>query len=205
MIQFDIINDITNDIGKEDKMKKFRLIALMLVIATMSTVFAAWNFINYADSYESGTVSIKKGIVDTTVNSGEAISLSVDSTQSLTVSYAQKETGSTMAKATVNGGVTATVTENLSGAKDMYEYSFKVFADSAINNTKVNTEELTEATSVELDTDGKITISADQIADYLDYDFGKQPTENNLATFNSMLEAETYAGVYIKIYATKKP
>lgn len=191
-------------------MKKFRLFAMLAVLATFSTVFAAWNFITYADTYTAEPIKITVGNVSTQINEGQVIEITASAPAGMSVSYEQLENNSYIAKATVSGSVNVQVNENVEGAADDYSYSFKVYAGSADldDYSKLTTEAAAEATPITLDDNGIATISTEQIAAYFDIDFGKQPTSDDLETMNARIDAATLGGenpgVFITVYATKK-
>lgn len=191
-------------------MKKFRLFAMLAVLATLSTVFAAWNFMTYADTYTTTPIVFKVGTFSNEIKEGQAIEITASAPADMRVTYEQLENNSYIAKATVSGSVNVRVKENVEGAADGYTYSYKVYAgDDALNTySKLTTEDAAIATPITLDNDGIATITAEEIAEYFDIDFGKQPTTDDLATMNARLRAlfhhDEDNGVFITVYATKK-
>lgn len=191
-------------------MKKFRLFAMLAVLATLSTVFAAWNFITYADTYTATPIKVTVGNISNEIKEGQAIEITASAPAGMAVSYEQLENNSYIAKATVSGSVNVQVKENVDGAADDYTYSYKVYAGGADldDYSKLTTEDAATATPITPDDNGIATISAEEIAEYFDIDFGKQPTTSDLETMNARLDAATQGGenpgAFITVYATKK-
>ncbi len=191
-------------------MKKFRLFAMLAVLATFSTVFAAWNFMTYADTYTSEPIKITVSEISTVINEGQAIEITASAPAAISVSYEQLENNSYIAKATVSGSVNVQVKENVDGAASDYTYSYKVYAGGSniADRSKLTTEDAATATPITLDDNGAATISAEEIAEYFDIDFGKQPTTSDLETMNARLAATLNSGetpgAFITVYATKK-
>lgn len=191
-------------------MKKFRLFAMLAVLATLSTVFAAWNFMTYADTYTSEPIKITVNEISTVINEGQAIEITASAPAGVAVSYEQLENNSYIAKATVSGSVNVQVKDNVDGAADDYTYSYKVYAgDAGLDDySKLTTEDAATATPITLDDNGVARISADEIAEYFDIDLGKQPTKDYLEEINARLAATLNSGetpgAFITVYATKK-
>lgn len=185
-------------------MKKFRLFAMLAVLATLSTVFAAWNFITYADTYTTEPIKITVGTLSTQINEGDAITITATAPAGLSVFYPEEITDSYAAKAEANGSVNVKVTETIEGAADEYTYSYKVYAnsDALKDYSKLTTETDAEATTITLDENGVATISGEDIAKVFDIDFGKQPTKDDLDLMNARIEG--FSRVNITVYATKK-
>ena len=191
-------------------MKKFRLFAMLAVLATFSTVFAAWNFMTYADTYTSEPIKITVSEISTVINEGQAIEITASAPTGISVSYEQLENNSYIAKATVSGSVNVQVKENVDGAASDYTYSYKVYTGGSniADCSKLTTEDVATATPITLDDNGVATISADEIAEYFDIDLGKQPTKDYLQEINARLAATLNSGetpgAFISVYATKK-
>lgn len=191
-------------------MKRFRLFAMLAVLATLSTVFAAWNFMTYADTYTSEPIKITVSEISTVINEGQAIEITASAPAGMAVSYEQLENNSYIAKATASGSVNVQVKENVDGAIADYTYSYKVYAGSSniADCSKLTTEDVATATPITLDDNGMATITAEEIAEYFDINLGKQPTTSDLETMNARLAATLNSGetpgAFITVYATKK-
>lgn len=192
-------------------MKKFRLFAMLAVLATFSTIFAAWNYYNYADEFTSAALDIT--IYNVNVSEAEEISpIKLDATSdvALTVNYEQDANNQYLIKGVVSSDVTVTVTEIEPGATDNYEYSFGIYSPSEDVSTDdyIPSEDGVKKTAITVE-NGKATISAAAIGAYFDYELPESENfedfKNTLQTFNAMKTANTLdKPVCLKVYATKK-
>lgn len=187
-------------------MKKFRLFTLLAILATFSTVFAAWNYYNYADQF----VSTPLKITVANFGSGSAvektpIDVSATSASPITISHVQSTENPYLLEGVASGDVTVTVTENDTGAATEYDYSFAVYSEDSSGAIELEADAVkTEITVV----DGTATISAEAIADYFDVNLGECDTFDEfkyaIDNANSAFTASSRNGIYLKVYATKK-
>lgn len=205
-------------------MKKFRLFTLLAIIATISTSFAAWTYINYEVQYTAVSDGITLYVDDPSVTGGEALSVEITNTSMPSVTYVQNADDLSSIDATVSGDVTLKVTENFDGAIAEYSYYYAVYSDraplSAFPNIKALSEIESDGTvivdavkdnAITLSEDGTATISAAELADAFATTYklptsgGKENVQAGLGEFNAVITSISNGpdGIPLKVYAVK--
>lgn len=181
-------------------MKRFRLMACLAVLATFTTVFAAWELNNYADSYKDEAVMTATVVQD--IETIEALSVEITNDAMPTVTY---DAGA----AAVSGDINVLVTENIQGAKDDYKFYYALYADMAADELAdviaYKAGDAVPATStmkaLEVAEDGTATIPAANIQAAVDVKDGFEVSEANLGALASFLETD--GGIGVLVYAEK--
>ena len=170
-------------------MKKFRLFTLLAIIATISTSFAAWTYVNYKPSY----TDVSDSKITLTVDGGnvtatEALGLEITDTTMPGVTFTQNADNLRKIDATVGGDVNVKVTAASDADIAKYSYYYTVYSSdslSALNNIKTLSEYETSA-------DTSATLSSDPEA-----------FSASLAEFKHIISNNNSTGIYLKVYAVK--
>ena len=193
-------------------MRKFKFFSLLLVIASFSTVFAAWSYFNYATEYKSGKIKITFENIDASdMDYREAITVKVTNTEPLTVSYTQAEDDMLKAEASLSDDIYVEVIENINGAIDRYDFYYMFYSpNGSIGSVKyTSTPSYKDMTLLELDENNRVVIKAEDVEDIFDQTFELTTvSETNLKKaieeFNEKMDLQNNnIGVNIEIFAKR--
>ena len=200
-------------------MKKFRLFTLLAIIATISTSFAAWTYVNYKPSY----TDVSDSKITLTVDGGnvtatEALGIEITDTTMPGVTFTQNADNLRKIDATVSGDVNVKVTAASDADIAKYSYYYTVYSSdslSALNNIKTLSEYETstdipdpaKVKSLSVAADGTATIPADELSEFFvtsaTLSSDPEAFSASLAEFKHIISNNNSTGIYLKVYAVK--
>lgn len=201
-------------------MRRFRFFSLIAIVAAFSTVFAAWQYTNYANEYKSEAANLAVTIDDSSLEAIPALTLAVANANDVEVVYVQSSEQAGVAVANVNNDVVINVTENEDGTIEQYDFYYAVYgggssADGSFQQLGSLKElsvyeandvvDYTKLTALEVDAEGNARISKEIIAGLLEHQFATEGVD--IDNFEAALEAfkakVENGSVFVKVYAKK--
>ncbi len=193
-------------------MKKFRLFALLAVLATFSTVFAAWQYISYAETYRSDAVTLSATADKFELATSEAISLEIINSDEITINYTQSKETPIDAVAVISDDIEIQVMPAEADALDKYDFYYVVsgkigsLKDLSTYETDGVVNDYNGLTKLEVGANGMATISKDDIAPLLTHTFTTEDvsTDKFGQDVNAFINSTVVdANITLKIYAKK--
>lgn len=193
-------------------MKKFRLFALLAVLATFSTVFAAWQYISYAETYQSDAVTLSATADSFNLVTSEAISLEVTNADAIEINYSQSEETPIDAVATISDDIEIQVMPAEDGALDQYDFYYVIsgnigsLMDLSVYETDGVVNDYNNLTKLEVAGNGMATILKDDIAPLLTHTFTTEDVSADKfgQDVNKFINSTVVdANITLKIYAKK--